>query len=276
MAKRVFSTVALWGALAAVLWLGGTPGAVFLVGLLSLLTLREFFQIQSAVGQAPFAKLGMFFGTLITVAPWFTATFGWPQERLLPLAVLVFCIRVLGERAPEKRSSSLAATLFGLIYVALMLQYLVRIITPQAGDAISPAGRLLLCVWIIVVAKLCDTGALLTGLAIGRHPMAPRISPKKTWEGAVGGLAVSALVGVGFAWFARAQIGMCLSPSRAAFVAMPVAGAAIISDLIESVLKRDAAIKDSGRTIPGIGGVFDVSDSLLLAAPVGYILLGLK
>ncbi|MGD1032750.1 MAG: phosphatidate cytidylyltransferase, partial [Opitutaceae bacterium] len=71
-------------------------------------------------------------------------------------------------------------------------------------------------------------------------------------------------------------IGACLTPARAALVAVPVATVAIVSDLIESILKRNAAIKDSGSAIPGIGGIFDISDSLVLAAPVGYFLLGLR
>jgi phosphatidate cytidylyltransferase len=265
----------LWSGLGLLLWFGGTPCAVFLVGLVSLLTLREFYQIQSAAGQAPFAKLGMLFGTLVTVAPWFQARLGWSGERLLPLAVVVFAIRVLGERTPEKRVSSLASTLFGLVYVGLMLQFFVRILTPQPGDVVSPAGRLLLCLWLIVVAKVCDTGALLTGLAIGRHPLAPQISPKKTWEGALGGVVSSVLVGAIGAWIARSQVAPCLTPGRAALVAVPVATVAIVADLIESVLKRSAGVKDSGSLVPGIGGVFDVSDSLLLAAPVGYFLFGL-
>jgi len=275
MTKRVLSTAMLWSGLGLLLWFGGTPCAVFLVGLVSLLTLREFYQIQSAAGQAPFAKLGMLFGTLVTVAPWFQARLGWSGERLLPLAVVVFAIRVLGERTPEKRVSSLASTLFGLVYVGLMLQFFVRILTPQPGDVVSPAGRLLLCLWLIVVAKVCDTGALLTGLAIGRHPLAPQISPKKTWEGALGGVVSSVLVGAIGAWIARSQVAPCLTPGRAALVAVPVATVAIVADLIESVLKRSAGVKDSGSLVPGIGGVFDVSDSLLLAAPVGYFLFGL-
>jgi phosphatidate cytidylyltransferase len=276
MTKRILSSITLWSLLGAVLWFGGTTCAVLLVGVLSLLTLREFYLIQTAAGQAPFSKLGMFFGTLITVAPWLQDRLGWPEERLLPLAVLVFCIRVLGERSQEKRALSLASTLFGLVYVGLMLQFFVRILDPQPGDLVSPAGRLILCAWLVVVAKVCDTGALLTGLAIGRHPLAPQISPKKTWEGALGGIASSVIIGAIGAWLGSSQIAPCLTPARAALVAVPVATVAIVSDLIESILKRNAAIKDSGASIPGIGGVFDVSDSLLLAAPVGYFLLGLK
>ena len=97
-------------------------------------------------------------------------------------------MRILSERDPEKRVESLSSTLFGLVYVALMLQYLVRLVTPLPGDTIPPSGRLVLCLWVVAVAKFCDVGALLAGLAFGRHKMAPLTSPKKTWEGAVGGV----------------------------------------------------------------------------------------
>jgi phosphatidate cytidylyltransferase len=117
---------------------------------------------------------------------------------------------------------------------------------------------------------------LLTGLVIGRHPLASQISPKKTWEGALGGVASSVLIGTLGAWLGSSLIGPCLTTPRAALVAVPVATVAIVSDLVESILKRNAAIKDSGSAIPGIGGIFDMSDSLLLAAPVGYFLFGLK
>jgi phosphatidate cytidylyltransferase len=157
----------------------------------------------------------------------------------------------------------------------MMLQYLVRIVTPLPGDSILPGGRLVLCVWVVAVAKFCDVGALITGLAIGRHPMAPQISPKKTWEGAVGGVAVAAGIGALVAWLGRSCLPLAMTPSRAAILAVPLAVVAIVSDLLESVFKRRAVIKDSGGAVPGIGGVFDLSDSLILAAPVGYFLLGL-
>lgn len=276
MAKRILSTLVLWSLIFGILWFFRTAGAVVLVTAITVLTLREFYQLQAAAGRAPFAKLGILFGALVTAAPWLQARYGLPAERLLPLGVVVFSIRILGEREPGKRADSLASTLFGLVYVALMLQFLVRIATPQASDLVSADGRLLLCLWIVVVAKLCDTGALLAGLAAGRHPLAPTISPKKTWEGVAGGIATSAAAGALFAWLARGQIGPCLSPGRAALVAIPVAVVGIVADLVESILKRQADIKDSGSVVPGIGGIFDLSDSLILAAPVGYFLFGLR
>ncbi len=275
MAKRIFSTVVLWALIAGTLWFFRTTGALVLIVTVSVLTLREFYVLMRGAGYTPFTKLGLFFGGLITLAPWAEAQFGRPDHLLLALATIVFAVRLLGERKPENRVESLASTLVGLVYVSVLLQYFVRIVIPLPGDAITANGRLLLAVWLIMVAKFCDMGALLTGLAIGRHKMSPEISPKKTWEGAIGGVLVSMISGAIFAWLARDAFPKHMTPLVAALMALPLAVLAIVSDLIESVIKRRANLKDSGQTVPGIGGMFDLSDSLILAAPLGYFLFGL-
>lgn len=275
MVKRTLSTVALWTVVAAVLGFYRTNGALLLIGLISVLTLREFYQLLHAMGYRPFDKLGIFFGTLITLSPWFEARFLWPAHPLLALATIVFSIRLLGERTPENRVESLCSTLFGLVYVGLLLGYVTRIVTPLPADTITPDGRLLIALWVIVVAKFCDMGALLSGLAFGRHKMSPLISPKKTWEGAVGGVLFSMATGAVFAHFARHHFPPHMTPLVAALCAAPIAVLGIVADLVESAIKRRADRKDSGATIPGIGGMFDLSDSILLAAPVGYFLFRL-
>jgi phosphatidate cytidylyltransferase len=273
VAKRITSTVVLWLAVLAVLWFFRTNGAIAVITAISVLTLRELYRLMAAAGNAPFSGLGLLFGGLITLAPWTEATYGIPSHPLVALAAVVFSIRILLERSPEKRVEALSSTLFGLVYVALLLQYLVRIVTPVAGDSVPPAGRLVLCLWVVAAAKFCDVGALLTGLAIGRTPMAPNISPKKTWEGAAGGVATAMLVGALVAWLGRGVLPAAMGPLRAALLSAPLAAVAIVSDLVESVIKRRAALKDSGGGVPGIGGIFDLSDSLILAAPVGYFLI---
>ena len=259
-----------------ILWRFRTGGAVVLIVLMTILTLREFYQMQAAAGRAPFTWLGIIFGAPSPPPPGRMPPTAGTNERLLPIAIVVFSVRIMAERAADKRADALASTLFGLVYVALLLQYFVRLATPLPGDSISAGGRLLLCLWVVAVAKFCDTGALLGGMAAGQHAMAPTISPKKTWEGAIAGILAAMLVGALVAWAARREIGAVLSPLRGALLAAPVAAAGIISDLIESILKRQAGRKDSGATVPGIGGIFDVADSLILAAPVGYYLLGFK
>ncbi len=243
--------------------------------LISVLTLREFYHLMHGLGYDPFDKFGMFFGGLITLSPWLQVSFGWPLHLLLPLAVIVFAFRLLGERTPETRVESLASTLFGIVYVCLMLSYLVAIITPKPGEAITADARLLLGLWLVATTKFCDVGALLSGMAFGRHKMSPQISPKKTWEGAIGGVLISMGVGALGAWLARAQFPAHMTPLTAAFMALPIAIVGIVADLVESVLKRRAHMKDSGATIPGIGGMFDLSDSIILVAPIGYFLFRL-
>jgi len=275
VAQRIFSTVLLWTVLGVALWFFRTTGALVLITLISVLTLREFYQLMRAMGFTPFHKLGLLFGGLITIAPWVEATLARPSHPLLALATVVFAIRLLGERTPENRVESLCSTLFGLVYVSVMLQYLVRIATPLPMDTLSATGRLLLCLWLVAVAKFCDMGALLTGLAIGRHKMSPVISPKKTWEGAVGGVVFSMGIGALIAWLARDHFPVHMTPLTAALIAAPIGAIGIAADLVESVIKRRANSKDSGKTIPGIGGMFDLSDSLILSAPVAYFLFRL-
>jgi len=275
MTKRIFSTVLLWTIVGLSLWFFRTNGALVLITLIAVLTLREFYQLMRASGYDPFDYFGMTIGGLITLGPWLNLQLGWPIELLLPLAVVVYAVRLLGERTPETRVESLASSLFGLVYVALMLRYLVAIVTPLPGDTISANGRLLLCLWLVAVTKFCDMGALLTGMAIGRHKMSPQISPKKTWEGAVGGLVFSMGIGALIAWLARDAFPPHMTPLIAGLMAGPIAVIGIVADLVESVMKRRANIKDSGTTIPGIGGMFDLSDSIILVAPIGYFFFGL-
>jgi phosphatidate cytidylyltransferase len=277
VAKRALSSLVLWTIVLSTLWYFRSTGAVVIIALITFFTLLEFYKLLAAAGDAPFGGLGAGFGALIVAAPWTQARFGWPAEPLLALATLVFAIRILGERPPEKRVAALAATVFGLVYVAGLLQYFVRIlVAPPPGAPLGEPGHLILCLWVVAVAKFSDVGGLLAGMAAGRTPLAPQISPKKTWEGAVGGVLVAMGIGAFVAWLGRGRVPAGFTPAHAALVAAPVAVAAIIADLIESMIKRRANSKDSGGVIPGIGGMFDMSDSLILAAPVAYFLLGFR
>ena len=271
MAKRILSTVGLWTIVLLCVRFFGPTGGVWLVTVIGVLTLREFYAMVKRMGPDPFDRFGLFLGAALMLAPCYFPAYARPDE-LLALAVIVFSVRILGEREPHNRVETLAWSLFGVIYVPFMLQFIVRILLIAA-----PAAQtgLVLTIWLIAVSKFCDVGALLTGLAIGRHKMTPHISPKKTWEGAAGGLVVSAGVGAALAWYCRAYLPAAFTPALGAVMALPIAVLAIVSDLIESVIKRRADTKDAGQAIPGIGGFFDLSDSLILTAPVGYALFSL-
>lgn len=273
MGKRIFSTLLLWLIILSAMYFFQARGGIVLLVLVSTLTLREFYQMVGRMGHAPFARLGLLFGAAITLAP--VAVSLHPlltPENILALAALVFAVRIVGERTPENRVESLGWTLFGLVYIPFLLQFLVRILLVEGPH---PHTGLALTLWLIAVSKFCDVGALLGGMAFGRRKMAPVISPKKTWEGAVAGLLTSAALGAALVYAFGRYFPASLTPLLAAAIALPIAGLGIVSDLVESVIKRRANTKDSGATIPGIGGMFDLSDSLLLTAPAGYLIFSL-
>jgi phosphatidate cytidylyltransferase len=278
MRKRIFSTFCLWALIIACIHFFGTVGGVWLISAVAVLTLREFYEMVHRMGLDPFDKFGMTLGALLMLAPYYAPVLlpAAPElaapGTILAAAVVVFALRILGERQPHNRVETLAWSLFGVLYVPFMLSFLVRIAVLPGPD---PKTGLLLMIWIIAVSKFCDVGALLSGLAFGRTKMAPNISPKKTWEGAIGGVVISAGVGAAVAHFLGHYYPAAFSPLLAAAIAVPIAILAIVSDLIESVIKRRADTKDTGAAIPGIGGIFDLSDSLILTAPVGYIAFAL-
>jgi phosphatidate cytidylyltransferase len=122
----------------------------------------------------------------------------------------------------------------------------------------------------IFVPKMCDTGAYFTGRLLGRHPMSPVLSPKKTWEGAAGGLVFAVLTAFGIN-----RLGPALSGGWLIEVGfgLTVGVAGMLGDLAESLIKRDLQQKDASHMMPGFGGVLDVVDALLFAAPVAYVWL---
>ncbi len=272
MGKRIFSTCLLWIGVILCIKFFGAIGGVWLVTAIAVLTLREFYGLIRRLGVEPFDRVGLALAALLNLAPLYLEPYGVRTQAIVALAVIVFAIRILGERNAEQRVETLAWTVFGLIYIPFMLQFLVRIILLDQPVATS---GIVMCVWLIAVSKFCDVGALLAGMAFGKHKMAPEISPKKTWEGAIGGILVSAGVGAALTHFAGAYFPRDFTPLIAAIVAAPIAALAIVSDLVESIIKRRAGAKDAGQTIPGIGGIFDLSDSLILTAPVGYVVFNL-
>ena len=196
------------------------------------------------------------------------ATCLWTLAALSALAIGILLI-VLGEiwryQRPGGNTANLAVGIFALIYVGALLSFAtqLRFFWGIAGIAS----------WVIVV-KMGDTGAYAVGRLIGRHKMAPLLSPGKTIEGAVGALAFSCLGSwLTFCWLVPFLVPNSINPGPwwgwIAF-GLLVGAAGMVGDLAESLLKRDAGVKDSSTWLPGFGGVLDILDSLLLAAPVAW------
>jgi phosphatidate cytidylyltransferase len=157
-------------------------------------------------------------------------------------------------------------TMLAFVYLGLMFGFVL---------AIRREHSVWILLWVILVTKNCDTGAYFTGTAIGRHKLIFWLSPGKTWEGLAGGIAFAALSGFVGLWLIRAlggtNPGERLPPLWTGAVAGAIFGAfGQAGDLIASLFKRDAGLKDSSHLLPGFGGVLDIIDSPLLVAPIGY------
>jgi phosphatidate cytidylyltransferase len=285
-------------------WLGlrGCDGAPILMvlGVLVVLGTRELYHLFAAAGHAPLlawpvvvnvglllivfyaANVGCGFACAVQCPPssadaevgrYVTSvqavTIGWLTVGLMGAAVII-----AARRRTEGAIGAIAATLLIIVYLGLLPQYLLRLRYAHAA-----AGPWLL-LYFLGVVKFCDIGAYFTGRAIGRHKLIEWLSPKKTIEGLAGGVAASVLLAVLVPALVRrfapaAPIAEVLPDVARAVVfgvAMALVGQA--GDLLESLFKRDARRKDSADMIPAFGGVLDILDSPLLAAPVAcWILL---
>jgi phosphatidate cytidylyltransferase len=274
MKQRALSTIGLW--LVVGLMLAGFNafgqvklGGFLLIALLGLGAQYEVYAILRQTGATPRSASGLTAGALFLTAlfmGWVTLPPAVPWVALAWVAVL---LSLLARPLQNHEWVLRLSTLFGVLYVPFLLGFLVIL-------ASEPQG-LWAALWVVVATKFTDVGGLLIGVPFGKHKIAPNVSPAKSVEGCIGGIllsaAVSALVAWGYHYADPIKFKDFLTPAQAALYALPIAALSIPSDLVESYLKRRGGVKDSGSTIPGIGGALDLVDSLLLVAPVAYLLL---
>jgi phosphatidate cytidylyltransferase len=196
-------------------------------------------------------------------------TAGWPMLAMAMAVGLVFVVEMARYREPGGTTQRVALSVFAIAYLGLLGSFLVALRLVN-GNQWGMAAL----VSTILIAKMTDTGAYFTGRLLGRRPMAPRLSPKKTIEGAVGGI-VAAVTASGLFFIVLLPRWFVDDPAPLAawrWIAhgLLIAVASMLGDLAESLLKRDLGSKDASQRLPGMGGVLDVLDSLLLVAPVAY------
>jgi len=281
MILRTIATIILWGLLGGIVYGLKEPGAMWILNLCATLTLFEVYTILGRIGYAANRITG-----LITGACMIPIAFYFPGAGIDALAVgALFSSAACVVFPKDQRGlyvKRLLPTFFGLLFVTFLLHYFVRILR-ETESAVQPdmiGFGLFFCLWIVFVAKFSDIGALLVGKTIGRTKMAPSISPGKTVEGLLGGLGASAGIGALLPWLAQGHLSylfefgtIVFTPSQGALWGLVMGVVSVIGDLIASVLKRLAGMKDSGGAIPGIGGLLDLTDSLILSAPTGYFII---
>ena len=279
--RRLLSFVILWTILITALFSKNRfmSDAVFLVIIVFLAAtgLMEFYGLAEKRDLVCFKGWGLVGGLLLIVGTFlnltgFVGRSGSParvndfETSFLILFVLGLCLRQFFSKSNTAGILAISTTLFGLMYVPWLLNFIQKINFFPGVD-----GHYYL-LYFVVITKFSDTGAYLVGSLIGRHKMIPRISPGKTWEGFGGALAVSILASLLFVYYLGDRMpGM--TRIHAVILGLLLGLAAVVGDLIESIFKREAGVKDSGKFFPGIGGILDLLDSLLFNAPIMYLYL---
>ena len=274
MAKRIFSTIALWAMATLAIVYGGSYGFAALICALALGTNYEVCALLRASALTPSLKYVQFATVVIFVLST-RACMGAEcivSDIAAILLMLAPLLTIVKDPFGDRFSKTVLPTVAVIFIVPFMLKWFA--VTANWGTG-GGYENIMLAVWIIAAAKFSDVGAYVVGCAFGRHKMAPAISPNKTWEGALGGVLSSAAIGAVIAWIG-AEYGVFwsyITPLKAAAISMPIGAVAIMSDLLESVFKRRTNVKDSGAIIPGIGGMLDLADSLILCAPLSFAVL---
>ena len=260
MKTRIISGAVLAVAGTAVLILGG-PVLIAVLFLASIAGMNEFYAAVS-VAEPGMKKPAAVWIALIGCAAYYLSMFFFGDRWCLAAIALVICAVLCGYVAsfPKMSSSQAVGTCFGFLYVGVMLGFIYLIRQGEHG---------MTTVWFVFLSSwVADTCAYFAGRFFGKHKMSPVLSPKKTIEGAVGGIAGSAAAGLLFALFVMK--GEFLWQS--ALICGIGAVISIFGDLAASAVKRDNGIKDYGNLIPGHGGILDRFDSVIFTAPVIYFL----
>jgi len=281
LAYRLLSGFVASVAFLLLLW--KTPAVVVfaVILLLGLGGQAEFYRMLRRAEVPVFTVVGAVAGAALLAVTFFTLG---PLGRgavaarelewgVLLATLLAVFLRVFPQKYNPRPLETMGCTLLGVWYVPFLLNFVSTLAytwEPGGWGPLPETGRLLL-LYLVVTVKCSDIGAYTVGRLIGRHKLIPRISPNKTWEGFIGGLAFSMAASCGFSYFCHGFLGKVPLPMMHAVVlGLLLALVGVVGDLFESLIKRASHTKDSGTVVPGMGGLLDVLDSLLFGAPVLY------
>ena len=264
LVRIAFAVPAIAGTL-LILSLGGWVLAGFLA-ILGVLGTREVYDLARQQGIEPLEWIGFVAAAICPLAIyWVKGYADWEPVLYVAAIWLIITHVVATARGPEHRPlTTLAVTVFGPLYASALLSFIVAIRHGPHVDA-HPRGSVALAALPLVITWVCDTCAMAGGALIGGPKLAPVLSPKKTWAGAVAAIAYGPLV--------LKRVALGLPMWQLAGIGLITAFAAQVGDVAESLFKREVGVKDSSMLIPGHGGVLDRLDSLYFVLPVTAALL---
>jgi phosphatidate cytidylyltransferase len=248
------------------------PIFVFLNVTFISLAVWEYYKLVQLKGDRPLMAIGI----SCSVAYIISAYLGqiYPEWHFLPPLTLFITLIVSFLAFFNQQTNplnNLAVTLFGLAYLAIPLSFMLKINYMNFGNE---DGRLWL-VYLLVLTKMTDTGAYFVGKKWGKHKLAPHISPKKTVEGSIGGLVATMAISLLFYLVPQTANILKITWMQSIGIGFSISLLAQLGDLAESILKRDAGVKDSSY-LPAFGGILDIADSLIFTLPFMYFILKMK
>ena len=256
---RLLSGIVLVIILIATVGTGGRLlfGFLALISLIGLSELYKVVDVQNKIlGFTGYLAAVVYYGILYTGQMQYVT--------FLTIAFLVVLMAVYVFSFPAFKAEQVMTVFFGVFYVAVMLSYVYQTRMLDDGSV---------AVWLIFLSSWgCDTCAYCVGMLLGKHKMAPKLSPKKSVEGGIGGIAGAALLGAIFALAANKITGAGVNPGQYAIICGVGGMISQIGDLAASAIKRNHDIKDYGKLIPGHGGILDRFDSVIFTAPIIYYL----
>ena len=270
--RIIFAVIAAPASVAIVYW--GDWALAIVLSVLAALAAWEFFRMARETGTLPLEPAGIALAALLPIAVHAQrlGVYTLSLTAIVAMALVLFASTIWLRGPAGKPTSSVSITAFGILYAGLFAYiYALRYHDYAVGAA---AGTTLVFLPILLTWST-DVGAYAFGRMFGRKKLIPSVSPGKTVEGAVGGLGLTiviCLLYVRFLLMPYAQLGLTIK--GAVLFAIVVSVAAQTGDLAESLLKREAGVKDSSSILPGHGGILDRFDSLLFVMPIAFLLLG--
>jgi phosphatidate cytidylyltransferase len=264
-------------------------GGLWVLGLVVVVTLlaqREFYGLIQDKGAHPLEGFGLAAGAALPVVAYLGNEYH--ATVLMTMTLLIVMLAQLGRRRISDALASISGTFFGVFYVGWLLSHAVVLrqfydqvveregVEGAAALGFVPESGAFLLTYTLAVVVLCDAGGYFSGNAYGKRKLAPRISPSKTVEGTIGGVLTGTLGGLAMkalfdlVW---GELSMGLGWGAALAFGVVISGLAVVGDLVESLLKRDAQVKDAGAVLPGMGGILDRVDSPLLGIPGMYYMM---
>lgn len=255
------------------------PDGIGGIGLLAICMLilpaatGELASLFAAVQVKPYRVFSGIGSTALAIHAFLTQFAQFRPYGTTSLALIVVGVMMLAalrrawSRQTHDAIHDMAGTVLATMYLGGLVWFLIAL---RVKDTPQFRGSTVVILMVLLIVKSTDIGAYFGGKALGRHKLIPWLSPGKTWEGLICGVATSAAVGA-----ACATAMQYFSWEKGLIFGAVIGAIGQVGDLLESMMKRDAAVKDSGASIPGFGGILDVIDSPLLAAPFAYLLFSI-